>query len=636
MSIRVYQLAKELGISSKDLLTKLHSLKVDVKGHMSTLDDETAEIVKNEFIVKVAPKKLQVKLPITVKDISVKLQVKPNDIIKRLMNMGVMATINQNLDEETAKNIAREFGFELERAPTQEETILKTLQEIDTSKLLPRAPVVTMMGHVDHGKTSLLDAIRKTKVALGEAGGITQHIGAYEVVIPNKGKVTFLDTPGHEAFTAMRARGANITDVVVLVVAADDGVMPQTIEAIDHARAANVPIVVAINKIDKPEANIDRVKKQLMEVGLVPEEWGGKTVTVGVSAKTSDGLDRLLEMLCLEAELLELKANHDGPASGMVIEGRLESKMGPVVTLLVQNGKLRLGDTIIAGNYFGKIRAMINDKGIGVKEAGPSTPVEVLGFAGVCNAGDRLFVVEDEKKAREIVIERQLRDRVAVTPRRLTLEELHKRIQEGEIKELGLIIKSDVQGSLEALKESLEGLATEAVGLKIIHGGVGDINESDIMLAAVSNAVVIGFHVDITPQAKAMASREGVDVHLYKVIYEVIAAVRAAMEGLLEPVIEEMPLGKLEVRRIFKLSKSGVVAGCLVTEGKINRTASVRLLRDKQIIYQGKLSSLRHFKDDVKEVTKGTECGISIANFTDFKEGDIIEAFETKEVVQRL
>lgn len=644
MSIRVHQLAKELGISSKDLVAKLRSLKVDVKGHMSTLDAETAEIVRHELrqappqkVSAVAKKIIQVKFPIIVKELAVKLQIKPNEIIRKLMQKGIMVNINQALEEETAKNTAKEFGVELEKMPTIEETLLKSFEAPVSLKLIPRPPVVTLMGHVDHGKTSLLDAIRETDITSKEAGGITQHIGAYEVVLANKGKVTFLDTPGHEAFTAMRARGANITDVVVLVVAADDGVMPQTIEAIDHAKAANVPIVVALNKIDKPDANPDRVKKQLMELGLLTEEWGGKTVTVGVSAKTKEGIDRLLEMLLLEAELLELKANNIGPASGTVIEGRLESKSGPVITVLIQQGILKVGDTIIAGKYYGNIRAMIDDRGRRIKEALPSTPVELLGFSGVCDAGDKFFVIENEKKAKDIILERQNQmKKASAVPSRLTLQELHDKIQKGEVKELNLIIKSDVQGSLGALRESLEKLEGKRVGLKIIHGGIGDINESDIMLAAASNAIVIGFHVDITAQAKLKASLEGIDVHIYKIIYEVTEAVRLSMEGLLKPVIEELPLGRADVKQVFKLSKAGTIAGCIVTDGKITRSALMRVHRDKQVVYEGKASSLKRFKDDVKEVSKGMECGIGLSGFEDIKMGDIIEAFETKEVAGKL
>lgn len=648
MSIRVYQLAKELGILSKDLIVKLHSLKIDVKAHMSTLDDETAEIIRQELlqappikvsakVSAVAPKRIQVKFPIAVKELSAKLQTRPNDIIKKLIEKGAMVNINQSLEEEVAKNIAKGFGVELERLPTMEESLLKSLQTPASIKLLPRAPVVTFMGHVDHGKTSLLDAIRETNITSKEAGGITQHIGAYEVVLPNKGKVTFLDTPGHEAFTAMRARGANITDVVVLVVAADDGIMPQTIEAIDHARAANVPMVVAINKIDKPEANPDRVKKQLMELGLLTEEWGGKTVTVGVSAKTKEGLERLLEMLLLEAELLELKANHTGFASGTVIESRLESKSGPIVTVLVQNGILRVGDTMIAGQHYGNVRAMTDCNGHRIKESFPSTPVEILGFSGVCDAGAKFFVVENEKKAKDIILERQSQmKRAPALLARLTLQELHDKIQKGEVEELNLIIKSDVQGSLGAIKESLGKLGTKAVSLKIIHGGIGDINESDIMLAAASNAIVIGFHVDITAQAKMMAYQEGVDVHIYKIIYEVTEAVRLSMEGLLKPVIEETLLGRAQVKQAFKLSKTGTIAGCLVTDGKITRGALIRVHRDKQLIYEGKASSLKRFKEDVKEILKGMECGIGLSGFEDIKEGDTVEAFETKEVAGKL
>ncbi len=658
MSIRVYNLAKELNLTSKELIEKLHGLKIDVKNHMSSLDDDTAILVKEELsavttkeqkeeerpIVEGAVsapsdtlKILKIDLPITVKDLAVKLQVKPNELIKKLLVKKVLVTINQGIGEETANSIAEEFGYRIERLPSQEEAFLSGHEKDDVKKLKPRAPIVTFMGHVDHGKTSLLDMIRKTKVVDQEAGGITQHIGAYEVVLP-KGKVTFLDTPGHAAFTAMRARGANVTDIVVLVVAADDGIMPQTIEAIDHARAANVPIIVAVNKIDKQNINIDKVKKQLTGHGLTSEDWGGKTITVGVSAKTGQGIDELLEMLLLEAELLELKADPDRPASGAVIEAELSKGKGPVATVLVSKGTLIVGDVIISGLNYGRIKAMLDDKGHRVKEAGPSKPVEILGLSGVPLAGEKFYVINDEKKVKDIVAARRLeadKKKLGEKTQKISLDDLYAKIKEGEVKELKIILKADVQGSLEAVKDSLEKLGTDEVRLSVIHGQVGNINESDIMLGSASNAVILGFHVDMTPEARVISKQEGVDVRIYNIIYEAVNDVKAAMEGMLEPILEETFLGRAEVREIFRVSRVGVVAGCFVSKGVISRNAAVRLIREKEDIFKGKIISLRHVKDDIKEAKEGFECGISLG-FNDIKKGDIIEAVEIKKVARRL
>lgn len=710
MAIRVSELAKELKVTSKELVEKLRALKIDVKGHASTLDKKTVTLVKKELKpkkssvkkkepvkvkakakakVKAEPKKrpekkrakrvpsevegkepakkvvreekpevearpepvveekviekkpdlkvLKIDLPVTLKELALKLQTKPSELIKKLLTQKILVTINQSLNEENAGKIAQEFGYTIERLPTQEETLLAEHEKEDPKNLKPRAPIVTFMGHVDHGKTSLLDMIRKTKVVDKEAGGITQHIGAYEVVLP-KGRVTFLDTPGHAAFTAMRARGANATDVVVLVVAADDGIMPQTIEAIDHARAANVPIIVAINKIDKQNINMDKVKKQLAERELMPEDWGGKTITVGVSAKTGQGIDDLLDMLLLEAEMLELKANPDRPASGVVVEAELSKGKGPVATILVAIGTLKLGDMIIVGLNYGKVKAMLDDKGRRVSEAGPAKPVEILGLSGVPLAGERFYVIGDEKKARDIVSVKRMeaeKKKLDARAQKITLEELYDKIKEGEVKELNIILKADVQGSLEAIKDSLEKLSTAEVKLSVIHGQVGNINESDVMLASASNAVILGFHVAITPEAKALSKQEGVDVRLYNIIYEAINDVKAAMEGLLEPVIEETFLGRAEVRQVFKVSKVGIVAGCYISKGTIPRNAIAKLIRDKEVIFKAKISSLRHLKDDVKEVKEGYECGISLS-FKDIKKGDLIEAIEIKKVARRL
>ncbi len=648
MSIRVYELAKKLGISSKELVAKLKELKVDVKGHMSVLDVETADIIEAELkvttpaaplSVEPALPVLKVNIPVTVKDLATKLQVKTGDLIKRLMKHKIFASINQILDEDVLKMIGKDFGYLIENLPTAEESMLEVhYQKPDLSKLISRSPVVTFMGHVDHGKTSLLDAIRKTKVTDTEAGGITQHIGAYEVTL-NKGKITFLDTPGHEAFTAMRARGANVTDIVVLVVAADDGVMPQTIEAIDHAKAAGVSIVVAINKVDRPNANIDKTKKQLMELGLTPEDWDGKTVTVNVSAKTGQGIDTLLEMLVLVAETLEFKADPTKLASGVVIEGRLSKGGGPAATVLVKNGTLKVGDVVVSGLYYGKVRAMLNDRGVRVQEAAPSVPVEVYGLSGVPQAGDQFFVVEDEKKARDLSISKisQKREKGlggAIT--RITLEDLYQRIKEGSVKEFNLIIKSDVQGSMEALIQSLEKLSTEEVKLKVIHSGIGNINESDIMLAAASDAIVIGFHVDSEPKADILAKEEKVDVRIYHIIYEAIGDVRAAMEGLLEPEKKEIFSGRAEILKVFTMSKGNVIAGCRVLKGKVTRGSMARALRAGSVIHEGRVESLKHGKEDIKEADAGLECGILLSGFKEFEVGDIIEAFQVEMVERKL
>ncbi len=687
MSIRVHQLAKELGITSKELIDKLHSLKIDVKGHMSALNDDTAFLVKEELKPKKekpktkekAPKKikepvvkvkepkaeekkaeekkieeekiveikeelkpelkaLKINLPIIVKELAIKLEVKPADLLKKLLDKKVLVTINQTLDEEVARLICEEFGYSIEKPPSFEESFLAELDKAgDPGKLKLRAPIVTFMGHVDHGKTSLLDTIRKTKVADKEAGGITQHIGAYEVILP-KGSVTFLDTPGHAAFTAMRARGANATDIVVLVVAADDGIMPQTIEAIDHARAAGVTIVVAINKIDKQNINLDKVKKQLAAENLTPEDWGGKTITVGVSAKTGQGIDSLLEMLLLEAELLELKANPDKPAIGIVIEAELSKGKGPIATVLVSNGTLRIGDIVMVGLNYGRIKAMLDDKGRRVLEAGPAKPVEILGLSGVPQAGEKFYVIADEKKARDIVATRRMeaeRKKLAGKTSKVTLEELYNKIKVGEVKELKIVIKADVQGSLEAIKDSLEKLSTEEVKLSVIHGQVGDINESDVMLASASNAIIIGFHINPTNEAKALAKQEEVEIRIYSIIYEIVNEIQAAMEGMLEPVIEEVFLGRAEIRQVFNVSKIGVVAGCFILKGRIPRDAICKLIREKEIVFKGKMSSLKHFKDDLKEAKEGFECGISLG-FKDIQKGDLIEAVEIRKVARRL
>lgn len=573
---------------------------------------------------------------ITVQELALKMHKTPAELIKKLMQLGVMATINQEVDTDTASLLAVELGYEVEiKLPVDLEALLMQEPEDDPEQLTPRPCIVTVMGHVDHGKTSLLDAIRQTDVTSTEAGGITQHIGAYQVEHGGK-KITFVDTPGHEAFTAMRARGAQVTDIAILVVAAEDGVMPQTVEAINHAKEAGVPVIVAINKIDKPTANPERVKQELTEHGLIAEEWGGDTICVNVSALKREGLPELLEMILLVAEMKELKANPARPARGTVIEAELDKGRGPVATVLVQNGTLQIGDNIIAGAAFGRVRAMIDDKGRRVKKAGPSTPVEVLGFSEAPMAGDIFVVTQDEKLARSIVSRRQAKKREEELggTARVSLDDLYKRIQEGKIKELSMIVKADVQGSVEALRQALERLNTGEVKVNIIHGGVGAITETDIMLASASNAIILGFNVRPDVNARKAAENEQVDVRLYRVIYEAIEDVRAAMNGLLDPEYKEVALGRAEIRKIFKASKIGTIAGCYVVEGKMERDAGVRLVRDGIVIHEGKLNSLKRFKDDVKEVGQGYECGLAFEKFNEIQEGDIVEAF-TMEAVKR-
>ncbi|ERM92376.1 translation initiation factor IF-2 [Caldanaerobacter subterraneus] len=695
---RVYELAKELNISSKDLLSKLSDLDIKVKNHMSTLEDEEVELIKDlltekpkekqkgqriheqeaqdkeekeieedsfyedreekraykksfkkggkknkklqkKFVSEESAKEDEIKIItipefLTVKELAEKMKVNPTEIIKKLIAQGIMVTVNQQIDFETASKIAEEYGFLVDKEEVKDE--LEAIFE-DThdreEDLKPRPPIVTVMGHVDHGKTSLLDAIRKTNVTMKEIGGITQHIGASVVEINDK-KIVFLDTPGHEAFTAMRARGASVTDIVVLVVAADDGVMPQTIEAINHVKAANVPLIVAINKIDLPTANPDRVKTELSELGLVPEEWGGNTICVPVSAKKNIGIDDLLEMILLVAEMEDLKANPNKPARGTVIEAKLEKGKGPVATVIVQNGTLQVGDAVIAGTTYGKVRAMFDDKGRKIKKAGPSMPVEILGFSEVPEAGDKFVVVENEKKARELAEKRKevQRELELKKKQKVSLEDLFRQIQEGTVKELNVIIKADVQGSVEALRKSLEELSNEEVRIRVIHGAVGAITETDVMLASASNAIIIGFNVRPETNAKTLAEKEKVEIKLYRIIYDAIEDVKAAMKGMLEPKYKEVELGRAEVRAVFKIPGVGNVAGCYVLSGKITRNADVRVVRDGIVIYEGKIASLKRFKDDVREVQQGFECGIGIEKFNDIKEGDIIEAYTMEEI----
>ncbi|MGM9571181.1 MAG: translation initiation factor IF-2 [bacterium] len=694
--IRVHELAKQMDISSKELIKILGEMGIEVKNHMSALENEEVEKVtasrkkaveeknkkenrkdnkkaaenkpaakdggkpkhakpkkpekKADNKKKPEPKKQEqpsepkkaetaddeIKIltldtdKIVVKDLAEKINMKPNQLVMKLMKKGLMVSINQSVDVDKITDLVEECGYLIDIAEKEPEAEISDIEEIIDApeSLLPRPPVVTIMGHVDHGKTSLLDAIRKTKVTATEAGGITQHIGAYQVNLQGK-KITFLDTPGHEAFTAMRARGAQSTDIAILVVAADDGIMPQTIEAINHAKAAGVPIIVAINKIDRPEANPDKVKQELTEHGLIPEEWGGDTICVEVSAKQKLGLDDLLEMILLVAEMLELKANPNRLAEGVIVEAQVDKGRGPVATVLVQKGTLKVGDFIVVGSVFGKVRAMVNDKGERVKKAVPATPVEVLGLSEVPEAGDILVAMKDEKRAKSIVESRKQKKREVelLSNHRVTLDDLFNQIQEGTIKDLNIIIKADVQGSVEALKESLEKQSIEEVRVNVIHGGVGGITESDVLLAAASNAIILGFNVRPAQNVAKAAENENVDIRLYRVIYNAIEDIEAAIKGMLEPTYKENILGHAEVRALFKVPKVGTIAGCYVTDGKITRQSSVRLLRDSVIVYEGKLESLKRFKDDAKEVASGFECGIGLEKFNDVKEGDTIEAF---------
>ena len=579
---------------------------------------------------------LTVKIPdeIGVGELASRMKKTGADVVKQLMKLGVMASLSEIIDYDTAALVAMELGCKVEKEVivTIEEKLIDTAEDKEED-LAPRAPVVVVMGHVDHGKTSLLDYIRNSQVAEGEAGGITQHIGAYQVDV-NGSPITFLDTPGHEAFTAMRARGAMITDIAILVVAADDGIMPQTVESINHAKAAEIPVIVAINKMDKPEANPDRVKQQLTEYGLVPEEWGGETICCPISAKTGLGIDSLLEMVVLTAEMRELKANPNRSAHGAVIEARLDKGRGPIATLLVQKGTLRQGDVIIAGTAVGRVRAMTDARGRKITEAGPSVPVEITGMGEVPGAGDDFHAVDDERMARTLVEQRKHENKMAASAssQKVTLDDLFSQIQQGELKDLNIIVKADVQGSAEAVKASLEKLSNEEVRVRVIHCAVGAINESDAMLASTSNAIIVGFNVRPDANAKDYAARMKVDMRMYRVIYDCINEMEAAMKGMLAPKFREVALGAAEVREVYKITGAGIIAGCYITEGKVQRNAQVRLVRDGIVIHEGVLSSLQRFKDAVKEVAQGYECGIGIEKYSDIKVGDIIEAFVMEQI----
>ena len=681
--IRVYELAKEVNVSSKNLINLLmEEFGVEVKNHMSVIEDEDATLIKEllgdtssesegkkslvdeyedelaESLNKGVKRKkknkkelekeqaeqnaeaacgvIEIGDTITVKELCEKLGKPANDVIKNLIFLGVMAGVNQEIDFATAEKLCEKYEVLVEKKENEVE--LEAFEEdtdVVEENLVKRPPIVTIMGHVDHGKTSLLDAIRHAKVTASEAGGITQHIGAYTVSL-NGEKITFLDTPGHEAFTAMRARGAQVTDIVILVVAADDGIMPQTKEAINHCKAANVPMIVAINKIDRPGANIDRVKQELTEHGLVSEDWGGDTICVPVSAKTGENLESLLEMVLLTAEMQELTADPNRKAKGTVIEAKLDKGRGSVASLLIQNGTLNVGDSILVGSTYGRIRAMFDDRGKKIKSAGPSIPVEILGLSEVPAAGDRFIVCKDEKTARNMAELRKQKIKADShqASNRVSLEDLYSQIQEGKVKELAIVVKADVQGSVEAIRQSLEKLSTDDVKVRVIHGAVGAITETDVTLAAASNALVIGFNVRPDGNATVQAEKENIEIKTYRIIYDAIEDVKSAMIGMLEPEYKEVVNGKAEVRMTYKISNVGTIAGCYVTDGKIVRNSEIRVIRDGIVIFESTLASLKRFKDDAKEVAKGYECGLSVEKFNDLKEGDVIESF-TMEAIKR-
>jgi len=623
--------AKEVQENLRRTLSKLNEGRVRRRYERGPREDDEVELEEN--------KELKIGEFITLGEFAEQLGIKANEVISICLQLGVMATINQRLDMDTMQTVADEFGYTVVPIEEDEETELEDLQvEEEVGDPEPRSAVVTVMGHVDHGKTSLLDYLRHAKVAESESGGITQHIGAYSVPLTDGGSVTFLDTPGHAAFTAMRARGSRVTDLVILVVAADDSVMPQTIEAIDHARAAAVPMVIAINKIDLPTADSDKIKRELAERDVLVEEWGGKVPCVGISAKNGDGIDQLLEVLMLEAELLELKAVSEKMARGTIIEAKLDKGRGPVATVLVQEGTLREGDPFITGIYSSRVRALLNEHGGRVEVAGPSTPVQVLGFPGVPQAGDTFAVTNSEREAKDLSQRRQLikREQDHRKLRSVTLSDLHDQIQQGNVQELRVIVKGDVDGSVEAISQELGGITHEEVRVNVIHNGVGAISESDVLLASASNAIILGFHVQIDPTAREVAQQEGVEVRSYKVIYEVVEEVRAALSGLLAPTYEEQVVGKAEVRQVFSSSRAGTIAGCMVQNGQIARNNQVRVVRDGEAVFTGAIASLRRFKDDVREVNDGFECGIGIEGFNAIEEGDIIEALVMVETVRTL
>lgn len=637
---RINQIAKEAKVSNKEVIAKLAELGIEVEDEKAEIDEEDAQLVL-DLLKEENGETISIDGPLTVQNLADAVGKSVSEVIMELMKMGTMATINQEVTFEVASLLAQKYGFNLEVAGSDEdvEEELEKLMQIQEDKeedLKPRPPVVTVMGHVDHGKTSLLDAIRNTRVTSSEAGGITQHIGAYTVSL-NGEKITFLDTPGHEAFTAMRARGAQVTDIVILVVAADDGIMPQTKEAINHCKAADVPMIVAINKIDRPGANVDRVKQELTEHGLVSEDWGGDTICVPVSAKTGENLESLLEMVLLTAEMQELKADPNRKAKGTVIEAKLDKGRGAVASLLIQNGTLNVGDSILVGSTYGRIRAMFDDRGKKIKSAGPSIPVEILGLSEVPAAGDRFIVCKDEKTARNMADLRKQKIKADShqASNRVSLEDLYSQIQEGKVKELAIVVKADVQGSVEAIRQSLEKLSTDDVKVRVIHGAVGAITETDVTLAAASNALVIGFNVRPDGNATVQAEKENIEIKTYRIIYDAIEDVKSAMIGMLEPEYKEVVNGKAEVRMTYKISNVGTIAGCYVTDGKIVRNSEIRVIRDGIVIFESTLASLKRFKDDAKEVAKGYECGLSVEKFNDLKEGDVIESFAMEAIKRK-
>ena len=678
--IRVYKLANELDMESKELVNALQDLGVDISSHMSTVEDETADLIRDmysdsnkensEVDIEDEIKKEEdlntedkekksdstdendeendkevVVTPLTVKEFAEEIDYPANKLIKKLIGLGVMANVNHSLDKESLELLTDELGIEIEIVSEDEKTdeeddeIKRVGPEIedDPEELELRPPIVTVMGHVDHGKTTLLDMIRKTRVTESEAGGITQHIGAYQVNIDKK-NITFIDTPGHEAFTAMRARGARVTDIAILVVAADDGIMPQTVEAINHAQAADVPIIVAINKIDKANAQPDRVKQELTEHQIVPEEWGGDTICVELSALKGENIDELLEMVLLLAEMEEIKANPNRPGEGVVVEAELDKGRGPVATVLIKNGTMQVGDPLLAGLTSGRIRAMLDETGKKKKKAGPSTPIEILGFSDVPSAGDFVQVLEDEKKARSIASDRrdEQHKRDIHQESKVSLEDLYDQIQKGEVKELNVIIKADVQGSIEALRESLLKLSTDEVTVNVIHTGVGAVNETDVNLASASNAIIIGFNVRPGSNVESIAEKESVEIRTYRVIYKAIEEIKDAMAGLLDPELKEVTAGRAEVRDTFKVPDVGTIAGVYIKKGNVNRNYKVRLLRDGVVIHEGSISSLKRFQDDVREVKEGYECGIGIEAYNDIKVGDVLEIYYYKEIKRTL
>ncbi len=669
--IRVYELAKDLDISSKELIDKIQELGMEVSSHMSTVENEDAKLItslltdsgeeteedldedlQDEEVLQEGEEleddedAIKIGETIVVKEFAEEIGVTPAQVITELIGLGIMISQNEEIDGETAVIVGEALDIKVVVDSDQVDLDIETEEEIealeeiqdldfedDPADLSPRAPIVTVMGHVDHGKTSLLDAIKQTRVTSSEAGGITQHIGAYSVKVNGK-DISFLDTPGHEAFTSMRARGAQLTDIAILVVAADDGVMPQTIEAISHAKAAEVPIIVAINKIDKPDSNIDRIKQDLVDNGLMPEDWGGDVITVPVSALKNEGIDELLEMVLLVAEMQELKANPDRPAIGIVVEAQLDKGKGPMATILVQKGSLKIGDVVVSGTSYGKVRAMFDDKGETRDEAGPSVPVVVLGLSDVPDAGDLIYVVKDERQARTVADKNRtaIRSRTMRSENKVSLDNLFERIKMGELKDLNIVMKGDVRGSIEALRQSLVKLNTEEVNVNVIHQGVGGITESDVMLASASNALIVGFNVRPNMNAVDVAKSEKVDIRTYRVIYEAIEDIQAAIKGMHAPTIVEEVTGRAEVRETFRLPNGNSIAGIYVVNGKIARNGQIRLLRDDVVVFEGAISSLKRFKDDAREVAQGYEAGIGLERYNDVKEGDILEAYILKEV----